>query len=108
MRAVFQLFAGALLISYEPPSKSEIDGGQGAITLSIGDWAKYSQISKEQRFSRLKQIGRDTIDRLGLAGPYEFDTSRGQEATPLVVGGVIYTTIAWNKVFAIDGANGDL
>ena len=43
----------------------------------------------------------------GLVGSYEFDTSCGQEATPLVVG-VIYTTIAWNKVFAIDGANGDL
>ena len=44
----------------------------------------------------------------GLVGSYEFDTSRDQEATPLVVGGVIYTTAAWSKVFAIDGSNGDL
>ena len=30
----------------------------------------------------------------GLAGSYEFDTSRGQEVTPLVVEGVVYTTTA--------------
>ena len=32
----------------------------------------------------------------------EFDTDRGQEATPLMIDGVLYTTTAWSKVFAFD------
>ena len=39
---------------------------------------------------------------------YEFDTYRGQEATPLVVDGVLYTTSAWSKVYAPNAKTGEL
>ena len=33
-----------------------------------------------------------------------FDTGRGQEATPIVVDGVMYVSTAWSKVYALDAA----
>jgi quinohemoprotein ethanol dehydrogenase len=48
------------------------------------------------------------VGGLKLAWSYDLDTNRGQEATPLVVDGVIYTSSAWSKVQALDGVTGKL
>jgi hypothetical protein len=71
-----------------------------------GEWLTYGRTYDEQRFSPLKQINADTIGKLGVAWWAEFDTDRGQEATPLVADGVLYTTTAWSKVFAFDAKTG--
>ena len=47
-----------------------------------------------------------TVGKLGLAWFADFDTDRGQEATPVVDDGVLYTTTAWSKVFAFDAKTG--
>src|SRR5687768_18587527 len=60
----------------------------------------------EQRFSPLQQITTDNVARLGLAWFADLDTSRGQEATPIVVDGVIYIATAWSKVKAYDARTG--
>ena len=70
------------------------------------DWLTYGRTYFEQRFSPLRQINQFTIGTLGLAWWVQFDTSRGQEATPLVADGVIYTTTAWSKVYAFDARTG--
>ena len=72
------------------------------------DWKFHGNTSTEQRFSGLKQINRNNVSQLGLEWYYEFDTSRGQESTPLVVDGIIYTTTSWSKVYALDGKTGRL
>ena len=72
------------------------------------DWLTYGRTYSEQRFSPLKQINTQNVSGLGLAWYYNLDTHRGQEATPLVVGGVMYFTSAWSKVFALDAATGKL
>jgi len=71
-----------------------------------GEWLTYGRTYDEQRFSPLKQIDRASIGRLGVAWWAEFDTDRGQEATPLVHDGVLYTTTAWSKVHAFDARSG--
>ena len=71
-----------------------------------GEWLSYGRTYDEQRFSPLKQINAETIGTLGVAWWAEFDTDRGQEATPLVADGVLYTTTAWSKVFAFDARTG--
>lgn len=38
----------------------------------------------------------------------ELDTSRGQEATPLIADGTLYTTTAWSKVLAVDARTGQV
>jgi quinohemoprotein ethanol dehydrogenase len=60
----------------------------------------------EQRFSPLDQINGETVGKLGLAWSAQFDTTRGQEATPIVVDGVMYVSTAWSKVYAYDAASG--
>ena len=72
------------------------------------EWLTHGRTYDEQRFSPLTQINRDTVKQLGLAWWSEFDTDRGQEATPLVADGVLYTTTAWSKVYAYDARTGRL
>jgi quinohemoprotein ethanol dehydrogenase len=70
------------------------------------EWLSYGRGYGDQRFSPLAQVNRDTIARLGVAWWADFDTDRGQEATPLVHDGVLYTTTAWSKVYAFDARTG--
>jgi quinohemoprotein ethanol dehydrogenase len=70
------------------------------------NWMAHGGGYDEQNYSALDQINHQTVGKLGLAWSFEFDTNRGQEATPLVVDGVLYTSTAWSKVYAIDGRTG--
>ena len=61
----------------------------------------------EQHFSPLQNIAATNVRPLGLAWSYDLDAPhRGQEATPLVIDGVMYITSAWSKVFALDAKTG--
>ena len=71
-----------------------------------GDWITYGRTYSEQRFSPLNQVNERNVQQLGLAWYFDLDTHRGQEATPLVVDGVMYFTTAWSKVVALDAATG--
>ena len=68
-----------------------------------GNWMSHGRDYGEQRFSPLKEINDQNASALGLAWYYDLDTDRGQEATPIVVDGVMYVTSAWSKVFAFFG-----
>jgi len=70
------------------------------------DWPMHGLTNEEQRFSTLSDINEQTVSRLGLAWSLELGTTRGLEATPLVIDGVIYTTGAWSVVHAIDARSG--
>ena len=70
------------------------------------NWMTHGGTYAEQRYANLEQISADNVGKLGLAWSYELDSNRGQEATPLVVDGVMYTTAAWSKVIALDAATG--
>ena len=72
------------------------------------NWLSHGRTYDEQRFSPLAQIDATSVGRLGLAWSFDLDTYRGQEATPLVVDGVMYSTSAWSKVQALDAATGKL
>ena len=71
-----------------------------------GNWMTHGRTYSEQRFSPLKEINDKNIGQLGLAWFHDLDTRRGQEATPIVVDGVMYFTTAWSKVFALNAASG--
>jgi quinohemoprotein ethanol dehydrogenase len=72
-----------------------------------GNWMSHGRTYSEQRFSPLKQINDENVGQLALAWYVDLDTRRGQEATPLVVDGVMYFTTAWSKVFAVKAATGE-
>ena len=73
-----------------------------------GNWMIYGRTYSEQRFSPLTKINADNVKNLGLAWYYDLDTDRGQEATPVVVDGVMYITTAWSMVKAFDAKTGKL
>ncbi len=74
----------------------------------VQDWLTYGRTYDERRFSPLNQINTDNVKNLGLAWFADLDTSRGQEATPLVIDGTVYITTAWSKVKAYDAVSGKL
>ena len=71
-----------------------------------GNWLSHGRTYNEQRFSPLDQVTDRNVRQLGLAWYFDLDTRRGQEATPLVVDGVMFFTTAWSKVVALDAASG--
>ena len=72
------------------------------------NWVTHGRTYSEQRYSPLRNINSENVKTLGLAWSLDLDTHRGQEATPLIIDGVMYSTSAWSKVQAIDAASGKL
>jgi quinohemoprotein ethanol dehydrogenase len=100
------------------PSGQATEGAAGAKRATVdgerlvsadkepGNWMSYGRTYSEQHFSPLKQIDDQNVGGLGLAWYFDLDTRRGQEATPLVIDGVMYFTSAWSKVHALNAASG--
>jgi quinohemoprotein ethanol dehydrogenase len=72
------------------------------------NWMTYGRTYGEQRFSPLSKITADNVGQLGLAWFADLETNRGQEATPLVIDGVMYVSTAWSMVKAFDAKTGAL
>src|SRR5712675_2154268 len=77
-----------------------------ANTATSNDWPTIGLDYAETRFSKLNQINTDNVTKLGLVWSYSLDSSRGVEATPVVVDGIMYQTASWSIVHAIDARNG--
>jgi len=75
-------------------------GGDGS------DWPAIGRTYHEQRFSPLTAINDGNVGKLGIAWYADLPDQRGQEATPVVVDGVIYLSQAWSKVAAFDAVTG--
>jgi quinohemoprotein ethanol dehydrogenase len=71
-----------------------------------GQWLAHGRTFGEQRFSPLTTIDASNVSRLGLAWAWEPGTTRGMEATPLVIDGVMYATGEWSRVYALDAKTG--
>ncbi|MDX9998911.1 MAG: PQQ-dependent dehydrogenase, methanol/ethanol family [Phenylobacterium sp.] len=116
MRAArFVLVIAALMLTAacqrggeEAASAGRVDQARLEAAESNAEWLSYGRSYSEQRYSPLTQVNSENVGQLGLAWYAEFDTDRGQEATPLVVDGVLYTTTAWSKVSAFDARSGQL
>jgi quinohemoprotein ethanol dehydrogenase len=72
------------------------------------NWVTYGKNYAEDRFSPLNEINKDNAGKLGLAWSLNLETTRGIEATPLVMDGIMFVSGPWSKVFAIDARNGKL
>jgi PQQ-dependent dehydrogenase (methanol/ethanol family) len=71
-----------------------------------GDWLTHGRTYSEARHSPLMQINSSNVQKLGLAWSFDTQTNRGLEATPIVAGGVMYTTGSWSIVYALDAKTG--
>ena len=71
-----------------------------------GEWLSHGRTYSEQRFSPLAKINTTNVKTLGVAWEYRTYSVRGLEATPIVADGVMYFTLSWSKVIALDAKTG--
>ena len=76
-----------------------------------GEWPELGGGFRGEHHSKLTQIDAANAHTLGFAWEYEARSRRGrvehgQEATPIVVGGVLYVSGPWGSVFAVDAKTG--
>ncbi|MDE1924049.1 MAG: PQQ-dependent dehydrogenase, methanol/ethanol family, partial [Gammaproteobacteria bacterium] len=79
---------------------------RAATSASADDWPMVGGDASVAYFSKLAQIDARNVDRVGLAWQYALPTTRGLEATPVVVDGRLYASGNWGKVYALDAASG--
>ena len=70
------------------------------------EWTSPGGDAGKTHFSPLTDINADNVARLGLAWQAELGTNRVLEATPVMVGGVLYTSGVAGRTYAFDAATG--
>jgi quinohemoprotein ethanol dehydrogenase len=97
----------ALPLLAQAPGAAKVDAASIKANAATGrDWPAHGLDYAETRFSPLKQIDAGNVKGLGLVWSYNLESTRGVEATPLVVDGVMYVTASWSIVHAIDVRTG--
>ena len=85
----------------------------GQMGVAKGEWPHYGADLGNTRYSALDQINRDNVKNLRGAWRWKADNfgprpQNNLEATPIMIGGVLYTTAGVRpSVAAIDGATGE-
>ncbi|MEY2942086.1 MAG: hypothetical protein RLY97_100, partial [Pseudomonadota bacterium] len=76
--------------------------------MAIGpdDWATTGGDAGKSHHSLLTQITPANVTTIGLAWQAELGTNRVLEATPIVIGGVMYTSGVAGRAYAFDAATG--
>src|SRR5580704_10470355 len=74
------------------------------------EWVTYGRDYAETHYSPLKQIDTANVSRLGLVWSWETESPMGGrvEGTPLMSNGVLYGSLAWNVMFAVDARTGKM
>ena len=71
------------------------------------NWFTLGRDQNQSYYSTLSKIDASNVSRLGFAWAYDLGTARGQEATPIVIDGIMYTSGTWGYVYALDAATGN-
>src|SRR5580700_9661123 len=73
------------------------------------DWLTYHGSYNSYHFSPLAQINTSNVANLGVAWIHiPGRSTRGLQSTPLVADGVLYYTGSYSRVFALNGATGEV
>ena len=70
------------------------------------NWITHGRDYAEQRFSPLDQVNAGNVQRLVRVWSVDTGLTRGHEATPIVVDGVMFVTTPWSLVLALDARTG--
>ncbi|MES2303292.1 MAG: PQQ-binding-like beta-propeller repeat protein, partial [Pseudomonadota bacterium] len=82
-------------------------GGATALQQGAGSqWTSPGGDAGKMHHSLLTAINAENVGQLGLAWAVDLDTTRGQEATPVVIDGVLYTSGTAGRAYAFDAATG--
>lgn len=97
-------YAGQLPSSDKQPPGQIVPSADNAIDNT--QWLTGGHDDAQTYYSPLKKIDASNVSRLGYAWSYDLNTTHGQEATPIVVDGVMYASAPWGFVHAIDARTG--
>src|ERR1700757_1187923 len=95
-KIAFPVILVAILVALSIYFKSPTGG---IPTASFGDWSMGGHDKEGTYYSPLTAINAENLDKLGFAWSYDMNTYRGQEATPIVVDGVMYTSGNWGHTY---------
>ena len=104
--------ATALAVAPAPAAPVHPAGDVDAARLQAADaepqnWYTLGRDQNGSYYSPLKDIDAGNVARLGFAWTYDLGQPlRAQEATPLVIDGIMYTSGTWGFVYALDAATG--
>jgi quinohemoprotein ethanol dehydrogenase len=98
----------AMTVRAAPRPPGDVDAARlAAADAEPQNWFTLGRDQDGTYYSPLKSIDASNVDRLGFAWAYDLGTPmRGQEATPIVIDGVMYTSGTWGYVYAVDAATG--
>lgn len=72
-----------------------------------GQWLTTGKNFDGHRYSKLRQINRRSVSKLGLAWYKELGGLFRVQGTPVVVDGVMYVSDPWNVTYALDAVTGE-
>ena len=72
----------------------------------VTNWLMYSRDYSNQRFSALAQVNAQTVSRLVPRWIYQSGVASTFQASPIVVDGVMYLSLPFNHVVALDARSG--
>lgn len=90
-----------MLLACTQVSKPAMEANKGNV-----DWPSYGLDLQSQRFSNLSQINQQNVASLKAAWSIETGVKATFQATPIVVNGVMYVSLPFNHVLALDAATG--
>ena len=70
------------------------------------DWSSYGNNLENQRYSKLNQINQHNVNNLKLAWQYQTGIKASFQSTPLVHEGIMYVSLPFNHVIALNAKTG--
>ena len=102
---VLLAFAGVAALAAAEVNSNRLEAATG----EPSNWLTYYGSYDAWRYTTLDQINRANISELRPVWAFETGIpDGGLQAAPLVVDGVMYVSSAWNHVFALDAATGEM
>jgi glucose dehydrogenase len=88
------------------PAIAAVDDQRLHAPKADGDWITFGRDYSNQRFAPFREINRGNAARLAPAWTYPLGTVGSTQTHPLVIGGIMYVSMAGNDVAALDAATG--
>jgi quinohemoprotein ethanol dehydrogenase len=104
MTALLALFMASVTLGACSPRSAQPDEGVGAAE----NWTAPGGGADEASYSRLEQIDRSNVERLGLAWSMDLPDEVTLESTPLAVDGTLYFSGGYAEVYAVNATTGAL
>jgi alcohol dehydrogenase (cytochrome c) len=107
IHALLSILMGTTLVAPEHAIGSAVHAEDLLASPPGANWTSYNGDYTGRRYSSLREIDSTNVHQLRAAWVFHPGNSQNLEATPIVVGGVMFSTAA-NDVFALDARTGRL